>query len=73
MTSSQEKLDKITDEMLFSKINIPDITQKSGLPFKYLISENEDFNKLIECPICLKILIDQKHVGNVQNHFVKIV
>ncbi len=46
--------------MLFSKINTPDVTENSGLPFEYLINENKDFNKLIECPICLKILITPK-------------
>lgn len=40
----------------FSRINIPDITENSGIPFEYLMVENEDFKKLIECPICFKIL-----------------
>ena len=46
--SSSYEIDKITNEMLFSKINTPDVTENSGLPFEYLINENKDFNKLIE-------------------------
>lgn len=42
----------------FSRINIPNIAEKSGIPFEYFIMDNEDFKKLIECPICLKILND---------------
>lgn len=71
--SSSYEIDKKTNEMLFSKINTLDITENSGLPFEYLTNGNKDFNKLIECPICLKILIAPKTCKKLGNHFAKIV
>ena len=69
--SSSYEIDKKTNEMLFSKINTPDVTENSGLPFEYLTNGNEDFNKLIECPICLKILIAPKTCNKCGKSFCK--
>ena len=47
---------EISNEILFSRIPPQILAQNSGIPFEYLIKQNDDFKQLIECPICLKIL-----------------
>lgn len=63
--------DNITNEMLFSRIESPDLDQKTGIPFEYLNGEKDDFKKLIECPICLKILNNVSTCGNCAKSFCK--